>query len=160
MVRPIGSNSTGRRRSRSPVSLEGPFVKVKRWKIWLFIVTALAVVASRTAIAQSSTSAMPAARASSKAGATIVDLAVVNGRLSAANDTLRVKQGESIALRWTSDKPLNLHLHGYDIELKVPPNTPTTMSFVAKIPGRFPVSDHGQGTTHQHHALAYLEVLP
>jgi len=31
-------------------------------------------------------------------------------------------------LRWTSDRPMVLHLHGYDIEFKVDPQQPATIS--------------------------------
>jgi hypothetical protein len=85
-------------------------------------------------------------------------LSLVNGAL-VAPDTIRVKQGDDVELRWTSDKPMELHLHGYDIEVKVAPAAPAMMSFSAKIPGRFPIEPHGQEQG-RHRAVIYLEVLP
>jgi hypothetical protein len=54
---------------------------------------------------------------------------------------------------------MELHLHGYDIEVKVSPGSPAVMSFKASIPGRFSVEQHGQGPGH-HRAVLYLEVYP
>lgn len=86
-------------------------------------------------------------------------LSIVDGKLVAASDTIRVKQGDDVELRWSSDKPMELHLHGYDIEVNVAPGEPAVMSFKAKIPGRFPIEAHGQDRGH-HRAVSYLEVLP
>jgi len=86
-------------------------------------------------------------------------LSLVNGALVGAPDTIRVKQGDDVELRLTSDKPMELHLHGYDIEVKVAPAAPAVMSFSAKIPGRFPIEPHGQEQG-RHRAVIYLEVLP
>ncbi len=87
------------------------------------------------------------------------DLVVQNGRLAGA-DTQRVKQGETILLRWTSDADLNLHLEGYNIEMQVSPRSPAAMQFVADLPGRFPVEQHAEGGAHGRGAVFYLEVYP
>ena len=85
---------------------------------------------------------------------------VVNGAVSGvAGDTLKVQQGDELELKWTSDKPMELHLHGYDIEVKVGPKTPAVMSFKANIPGRFSIEQHGQGPG-RHKPVLYLEVHP
>ncbi|HEY1287114.1 MAG TPA: hypothetical protein VGF58_02230 [Burkholderiales bacterium] len=87
------------------------------------------------------------------------ELAIANGRVDAAQETVRVKKGDKVELRWTSDRGIVLHLHGYDIETKVTPGTPAVMAFQARIAGRFPVSEHGHGSRHERPVL-YLEVLP
>ena len=89
----------------------------------------------------------------------ILTLSVVNGAVAGAADTVKVQQGDDLELRWSSDKPIELHLHGYDIEVKVSPQVPAVMSFRASIPGRFPVELHGQGPGHRRPVL-YLEVHP
>jgi hypothetical protein len=43
-----------------------------------------------------------------------------------------------VKLRWTTDRPIILHLHGYDIEAKVEPGAVTEMAFTARAAGRFP----------------------
>lgn len=86
------------------------------------------------------------------------DLALSAGRL-ARGETLRVSRGERVELRWSSDKRVTLHLHGYDIERTVAPQAPAVMAFKADIAGRFPVSEHGRGGRHGR-AVVYLEVHP
>jgi len=87
------------------------------------------------------------------------ELPIAKGRLDAAQETIRVKKGDKVELRWTSDRRIALHLHGYDIETTVTPGTPAVMAFQARIAGRFPVSEHGHGSRHERPVL-YLEVLP
>lgn len=88
----------------------------------------------------------------------VFELAVANGRLS-GGDTIRVKKGDYVELRWSSDKPISLHLHGYDIEKRVAPKSQAVMAFRAHLAGRFPVSEHAHGARHER-PLLYLEVHP
>ena len=88
------------------------------------------------------------------------NLSLRNGRLESKNNTLRVRRGERVELRFSTDRPIQLHLHGYDIEAGASPQSPATISFTADIPGRFPVSEHAQGKAHHHQAVLYLEVHP
>jgi hypothetical protein len=88
----------------------------------------------------------------------VFTLSLVNGALR-GDDTIKVQQGDDVELRWSSDKPAELHLHGYDIEIKVAPSAPAVMSFKASIPGRFPVEPHGNDGG-RHHPILYLEVHP
>lgn len=87
----------------------------------------------------------------------VMTLSIVNGAVPDVGDTIRVKQGDDLELHWSSDKPVDLHLHGYDIEARISPQAPATMSFKANIPGRFPIEAHGSGS---HRAIVYLEVYP
>jgi len=89
----------------------------------------------------------------------IFELAIANGRVGMASNTIRVKKGDEVELRWSTDRPISLHLHGYDIERRVTPQSPATMAFKAHIAGRFSVSEHGGGEGHRK-ALLYLEVYP
>jgi FtsP/CotA-like multicopper oxidase with cupredoxin domain len=89
----------------------------------------------------------------------VLTFAIVNGALAGGVDTVRVQQGDELELRWSSDKPIDLHLHGYDIEAKVTPQASAVMAFKANIPGRFPVEPHGQDAG-RHRAVLYLEVRP
>jgi len=88
------------------------------------------------------------------------DLALADGRVPSERSTLRVKKGEKVELRWTSDRPIALHLHGYDLETKVAPQAPASMTFTASIAGRFPITEHARGGAHHHRAVLYLEVHP
>ena len=88
------------------------------------------------------------------------EVAVQNGKVAGTSDTLRVKQGDAIRLRWSSDAAITLHLEGYNIEALVSPASPATMQFVADLPGRFPVEQHAEGGAHGRGAVMYLEVYP
>ena len=100
-----------------------------------------------------------AAVAADAAQRVVMTLSIMNGAVAGVGDTLKVKQGDDLELRWSSDKPMQLHLHGYDLEVTVSPQVPAVMSFKANIPGRFPIEAHGQGPRHQRPVL-YVEVHP
>ena len=90
------------------------------------------------------------------------DLALKAGELPKDQRTIKVKQGESVEFRWTSDQPIRLHLHGYDVEVAVKPGEPTVTALKARIAGRFSVdklADKPGG--HQHGGkVLYFEVHP
>ena len=68
-------------------------------------------------------------------------------------------------LRWTSDRPVILHLHGYDIETRLAPGAPAELAFTAYAAGRFPIEIHapgagGPGAGREGAPLAVVEVYP
>ncbi len=76
---------------------------------------------------------------------------------------LVVRQGELVQLNWHSDEAVQLHLHGYDIELALQPGQAAVMQFRAHATGRFQITSHGFGDAHgagHHHGLLYFEVHP
>ena len=87
------------------------------------------------------------------------DLKLTQGQLPENARLMRVHQGDAVKLRWTTDRPLILHLHGYDIEKRVAPGPPIEMNFTARATGRFPVHAHVAGGAHDE-ALAVIEVYP
>lgn len=88
----------------------------------------------------------------------VIDLAIKNGRLPEDQRVVRVQQGDEVTLRWTTDRPLTLHLHGYDIEEKLAPGPPLSMRFTARATGRFPIEIHGPRG--EERTVGYLEVHP
>jgi cupredoxin-like protein len=84
---------------------------------------------------------------------------IANGRVDPPHGTVRIGKGTRVELRLTSDRPMALHLHGYDIEARVTPQSPAVMAFTAAITGRFPISEHTSNRA-PHRALLYLEVHP
>ena len=103
--------------------------------------------------------------------ATIVDAAEVtfalriqDGRVPASMQLIRVKQNDIVKLHWSTDRPITIHLHGYDIEKAVVPGTVTEMSFTARATGRFTVEPHlaGQSSAGHTHGdtLVTIEVYP
>lgn len=88
-----------------------------------------------------------------------VDLGIEHGKVNIKDKTIRVAQNDMVELRWSSDGNQTLHLHGYDIEAEVRPNSPVVMHFDAFATGRFPVEIHG-GSQGGGAVLVYLEVHP
>ena len=89
----------------------------------------------------------------------VIELAIQAGALPAPQRVVRLQQGAEVTLRWTTDLPVTLHLHGYDIEIAVKPGAPAPMTFRARATGRFPI------TLHRAHGgaeatLGYIEVHP
>ena len=91
-------------------------------------------------------------------------LAIANGHLPENMRLIRVKQNDAVKLEWSTDKPISVHLHGYDIEKDVKPGAVTEMSFVARATGRFTVEPHIGKTPSGGHAhgdvLVTIEVYP
>jgi len=104
--------------------------------------------------------ALALALASTAIGAErVFDLTIDHGRLSGGQDTIRVHQGDSVVLRWHSDRPITLHLHGYEIETRVFPGAAAETRFEAAATGRFPVHVHASNARSET-VLVYLEVYP
>ena len=94
-------------------------------------------------------------------------IAIAKGRVAKGDRTIRLAQGDEVVLGFTADEPLELHLHGYDIKLKVEPGATGWLRFEAKASGRFPVTVHGghgeaklHGRKSRERALLYIEVHP
>jgi len=89
----------------------------------------------------------------------IFDLTIAHGKLTGGQDTIRLQQGDNVVMRWHSDRPIVLHLHGYEIETRVVPGAVAETHFEARATGRFPIHVH-TGQTQSEAVLAYLEVYP
>jgi hypothetical protein len=94
----------------------------------------------------------------------VFDLRIANGSVALNMRLLRVRQGDAVKMRWTTDRPIILHLHGYDIEMKVEPGKVTEMAFTARATGRFPIEEHKSdargGHSHGEAPLVRIEVYP
>lgn len=71
----------------------------------------------------------------------------------------RYQKGETVHLRFVSDQKVELHLHGYDIVLKLQPDQMADLRFVAQHAGRFEFELHGHGKG-GHAALGAIEIYP
>jgi hypothetical protein len=91
-------------------------------------------------------------------------LAIANGRVPDNMRLIRVKQNDVVKLQWSTDKPITVHLHGYDIEQDIKPGAASDMTFVARATGRFTVEPHIGKTQSGGHAhgdvLVTIEVYP
>lgn len=70
-------------------------------------------------------------------------------------EVIQVRQREKVTLKITTDHDDELHLHGYDLQLKLKAGEKATLSFEASHSGRFEFELH-----HAHLELGVLEVLP
>ncbi len=117
-------------------------VATNRLRLRLIALVALASIAGAAAAATSQSFS--------------VELA--GGRVK-GEETLKVRQGDQVQVRISSDRPVVLHLHGYDIDTKVAPPAPALLTFKASLPGRFPVHEHREGAGN-HRAVLFIEVHP
>jgi hypothetical protein len=103
-------------------------------------------------------------RLAAQATEVVFDLRIEKGKVPPNMRQIRVGQGDAVRLRWTTDRPIALHLHGYDIELKVEPGAVAEMAFTARAAGRFPVEEIKAsakgGHTHGEAPLVRIEVRP
>jgi hypothetical protein len=110
--------------------------------------------------------ALSSANPSQRAAAAEITFAlpIANGRVPENMRRIRVKQHDVVKLQWTSDVPINIHLHGYDIEKAVSPGAVTDMTFTARAAGRFTVESHAGKTSSGGYAhgdvLVTIEVYP
>jgi hypothetical protein len=108
--------------------------------------------------------AIGAAGAVAQTPEVVFDLKVEKGKVAPSMRLIRVKQGDAVKLRWTTDRPIVLHLHGYDIETKVAPGAVAEMAFAARATGRFPIEEHKPdakgGHSHGEAPLVRIEVRP
>jgi hypothetical protein len=58
---------------------------------------------------------------------------------------ITVTEGDRVVLRITTDSPVGLHVHGYDLEREVEPDEPARLSFEADLTGRFEIENHETG---------------
>jgi len=105
-----------------------------------FLVTATAMISARNAGAEED------AR---------ISLRVAGGKLMGGPRVIRLKRNAAVVLTVLSDTPDELHVHGYNLELKLLPNQATTLSFVAKHTGRFTFELH-----EAHTELGAFEIYP
>jgi hypothetical protein len=97
----------------------------------------------------------PVPAASTAAEPRTFDLQIRGGRMAGGPSTLTVGQGELIVLHVISDREDELHVHGYDLALKLRANTAGSLAFQADRSGRFDVELHHGGGE-----IAAIEVQP
>jgi translation initiation factor IF-1 len=89
-------------------------------------------------------------------------LRIENGRLPANMRRIRVRQNDIVKLQWSADRPMRIHLHGYDLERSIEPGAVSEMTFVARAAGRFTVEQHMSSSGGHAHGdiLVTIEVHP
>jgi plastocyanin len=85
-------------------------------------------------------------------------LKLTEGQLADAPAHLRVMAGDEVVIAWTSDRGVELHLHGYNLHARPAPGQPAEMAFRAHATGRYPIELHDG--ENRHRPVIYLEVHP
>ena len=75
---------------------------------------------------------------------TVIEISVVGDEVTGGGRH-QVPLGETVVLRVTSDAADEVHLHGYDLSLDLPPGQPAVLRFDATIPGVFEAELHDAG---------------
>ncbi len=94
-----------------------------------------------------------------------LSLTISGGAVPAAQRVLHVDKGDRVRLSVASDAPGEIHLHGYRLQTKVVPGSPSGLSFSARATGRYRLEWHPSGEAektgnHRGPPLATLEVRP
>jgi len=84
-----------------------------------------------------------------------ISLRVAGGKLVDGPKVIRLKRNAAVVLTVVADTADELHVHGYNLQLKLLPNQAATLSFRAKHTGRFTFELHRAGTE-----LGAFEVYP
>ena len=77
-------------------------------------------------------------------------VSIKNGNVE-GDKIVKVKKGEQVKLKFTSDQEMSIHLHGYDIEAEIPMDGSETIEFEAHATGAFPVTAHISEENHSSH---------
>ncbi len=68
------------------------------------------------------------------------DLEIRDGDMSP--EEVSVREGDRVTMGITSDSPVEIHVHGYDLKQEIEPGERTELRFEADLTGRFPMEDH------------------
>lgn len=83
-----------------------------------------------------------------------IDIALIDG-VHRGPGVFELTQDDEILLTIHSNRPEELHLHGYEKHIVVQADTPKTVRFVANLSGRHMLELHRNDAT-----LCYLDVYP
>jgi hypothetical protein len=83
----------------------------------------------------------------------MIAVSIEGGQMRPAE--ISVDEDDSVTLLVSSDRPMEIHLHGYDVEKEVGPGQKTRLRFEADLTGRFEIEDH-----ESERELGVLQVRP
>ena len=85
----------------------------------------------------------------------IYELVIQGKKLVSGPATIKVTQGDEVTIKITSDESEEFHVHAYDNSVELEPNKEATLTFTAKLSGRFPFELENSKTE-----IGALEVQP
>lgn len=86
----------------------------------------------------------PAGTAASPAG-TVITIVYADGKASGDTGRIKVKVGELVTLKLTSDVQTQVHIHGADIEVAATPGVEVVQEFTEQAPGIYEIELHEGG---------------
>ena len=81
------------------------------------------------------------------------DVSIEGGEMSP--NEISVNESDRVTLHISSDEPMEVHVHGYDMEHEVGPGQKAELHFKADLTGRFEIEDH-----ESERELGVLQVRP
>ena len=72
------------------------------------------------------------------------DLRIEDGKLDLDPVVIKADQGDNVTLMIDADEHGTFHLHGYDIEIEVGPDSTSVMHLTADATGNFPITFHAE----------------
>ncbi len=97
--------------------------------------------ATPTVTATASAALTPGAAPSPASGKTIT-VQIADGKVTPKSGRVAVVRGDKVRLVVTSDVADEVHVHTYDLELRLKPGAPATLEFTADKTGLFEVETH------------------
>ena len=97
----------------------------------------------------------PAETSPAAPGPRVERIRIRDGRPAGDPQTLEYESGETVHLRFDSNKASEIHIHGYDKYVDVPAGGSARTRFEADAEGIFEIEEHGTGEL-----LAKLQVTP
>jgi hypothetical protein len=85
----------------------------------------------------------------------VEEIEIRDGKPVGGEQRLEYERGDTIRLRFASDAPGEVHIHGFDKTVGVGPGGDKLVNFKATLEGIFEVEEHGSGEI-----LAKLEIRP
>ncbi len=79
------------------------------------------------------------------ADAVIIEITLVGGVVTPAENEVQVPVGSTVRLLITSDTDDEAHVHGYELTLDLPAGEQSELEFVADVAGIFDVESHESG---------------
>jgi hypothetical protein len=76
------------------------------------------------------------------ADAVVINMDIANRTTNLTREDLRVSQGDTVGIFFTSDEAGEIHLHGYDLTAEVSPEHAADIVFEARIAGAFGINFH------------------
>jgi hypothetical protein len=75
------------------------------------------------------------------------ELAIEHGLVPIGARAMRVRKGNRVRLRITSDQPGEVHMPGYALETKLEPGKAANLTFTANATGAYPLYWQAEGAT-------------